>query len=258
MRQYRFLETITTLYVTFQLISDVTASKLITICGVPLSVTVLFFPVTYIFADILTEVYGYAQARRAIWHALIASVLAALAYHLTLLIPPAAGTSDAAHQQVLGTVPRILVGGWIAVWTGALLNDYILAKMKVWTKGRFLALRTISSTVIGELANTSLFYWIALAGIMSGDSLVQSILVGASIKVMVEIVCTPWTCWVVRTMKRLEKEDFYDQNTNFNPFALYISNVRPSGCCSSAARDPQCATVQNNCTEQACCAICAK
>jgi uncharacterized integral membrane protein (TIGR00697 family) len=218
MKHYRFLDSITTVYVAFQLISDVTASKMVTIFDVPVSVTVLYFPITYIFSDILTEVYGYAQARRVVWHAVLASVLAAGIYQFVLALPATNTVSDNAYQHVLGQVPRVLIGGWIAVWAGGMLNDYILAKMKILTNGKFLWLRTTTSTLVGEFTNTALFYSIALAGILPNHFLLQAILVGTAMKVAVEIVFTPWTCWVIAKLKMLEEEDFYDRTTNFNPF----------------------------------------
>lgn len=221
MRSYRFLGIITTAYITFQLVSDITAGKIISLFGFPVSVTVLYFPVTYIFADILTEVYGYARARAVVWQVVLASVLAGLIYQLVVVLPPGPGfDANDAYSRVLGSVPRILLGGWLAVWAGGLLNDYILARMKVWSNGKHLWSRTIGSTVVGEFANTALFYTIALSGVLPNTVLLQAIFTGWAIKVGVEVVFTPWTYWVVRTLKRLENEDHYDRETNFNPFIL--------------------------------------
>lgn len=219
MKQYRFLGFITVLYVTFQLISDVTAGKLINFFGFPVSVTVIFFPITYIFADILTEVYGYGAARRVIWQVLICSVLAGIAYQIAVYLPPPPGfDANAAYSRVLGSLPRILLGGWIAVWVGGILNDYVLAKMKIWTNGKYLWTRTVGSTIVGEFANTVLFYTIALSGILPTQLLISSILTGWVLKSIVEIVFTPWTYFVVSKLKRLENEDYFDRDTDFNPF----------------------------------------
>ncbi len=219
MKQYRFLSIITILYITFQLVSDVTAGKLISFFGFPVSVTVLYFPVTYIIGDILTEVYGYSRARKVVWEVLLASVLAGLVYQLVVYLPAANGfNANDAYVTVFGSVPRILLGGWIAVWVGGILNDYVLAKMKVWTNGKYLWTRTIGSTIVSEFANTALFYTIALSGILPSNILVQAILTGWMIKVAVEVIFTPWTYWVVAKLKRLENEDYYDRTTNFNPF----------------------------------------
>ena len=221
MKSYKYLGLITTLYIAFQLISDVTAGKIVQLGIFTVSATVLYFPITYIFSDILTEVYGYARARSVVWTVLSCSVLAGVIYQLVVYLPPAVGfDANDAYARVLGSVPRILLGGWIAVWAGGILNDYILAKMKVWTNGKHLWTRTIGSTVVGEFANTVLFYTIALYAVLPNNLLVASILSGWLIKVGVETVLTPWTYWVVHKLKKLEGEDYYDRDTNFNPLIL--------------------------------------
>ncbi|MEK7584444.1 MAG: queuosine precursor transporter [Patescibacteria group bacterium] len=221
MKQYKFLGLITALYITMQLVSDITAGKIIQFFIFPVSVTVLYFPITYIISDVLTEVYGYAKARSVVWMVLFSSILAGLVYQLVIALPPAAGfPSNDAYATVLGSVPRILLGGWIAVWVGGILNDYVLAKMKVLTKGKYLWIRTVGSTVVGELANTILFYTIALYAVLPSNLLVNSILSGWLIKVAVEIIFTPLTYAVVGKLKKLESEDFYDKDTDFNPFVL--------------------------------------
>lgn len=223
MKNYKYLGIITTLYITFQLVSDVTAGKLINIFGFPVSVTVIYFPITYIFADVLTEVYGYARARRVVWQVLLASVLAGLIYQLVSVLPPGSGfNANDAYVRVLGSVPRILLGGWIAVWVGGILNDYVMAKMKIWTNGEHLWTRTVGSTIVSEFANTVLFYSIALAGIIPTNFLVQAILTGWIIKCVVEIVLTPWTYFVCAKLKKAENEDYYDRETNFSPFSLKV------------------------------------
>lgn len=226
MKNYKYLGLITTLYIAFQLISDVTAGKIIQLGVFTVSVTVLYFPVTYIFSDILTEVYGYPRARSVVWQALLASVLAGVIYQFVVWLPPAIGfDASPAYARVLGSVPRILVGGWIAVWAGGLLNDYVLAKLKIVTKGKYLWLRTISSTIVGEGVNTLLFYTIALYSILPNNLLVTSILSGWFLKVIVEVVFTPVTYFVVTKLKKVENEDFYDINTNFNPLIIRQSDA---------------------------------
>lgn len=227
-KQYKYLGLITALYITFQLASDVTAGKLINFFGFPVSVTVIFFPITYIFADILTEVYGYGAARRVIWQVLLCSIIAGLAYQIAIILPAPAGfDASSAYARVLGSVPRILFGGWIAVWVGGLLNDYVLAKMKIWTHGRFLWTRTVGSTIVGEFANTVLFYGIALSGVLPSKLLLSSIVTGWVLKSLVEIVFTPWTYLVVFKLKTIENEDYYDRDTNFNPFILSLGEKAP-------------------------------
>ncbi len=218
-RTYRYLGLLTALYITLQLVSDVSAGKIIQIWMFTVSATVLYFPITYIFSDVLTEVYGYAQARRVVWIVLGCSVLAGLTYQLAVGLPPALGfDANAAYTRVLGSVPRILLGGWVAVWTGGILNDFVLAKMKIWTKGKHLWMRTISSTIVGEFANTFLFYTIALYGVIPRELLLQSIFSGWLLKVLVEVIFTPVTYAVVNKLKQLENEDYFDHDTKFNPF----------------------------------------
>ncbi len=217
-KHYKFFGFIVCLYVALQLISDVTAGKITAIFGFPVSVTVLYFPITYIFADILTEVYGYARARSALWTVLICSVLAGIIYQVAALMPAAPGfDADPAYRRVLGQVPRVLLGGWIAVFAGEILNDYVLAKIKISSGGRHLWIRTISSTIVGQFANTALFYVIALYAVIPTNLLVQSVISGWLLKVTVEVVMTPVTYVVVGALKRIEGVDFYDTDTNFNP-----------------------------------------
>jgi hypothetical protein len=149
------------------------------------------------------------------------SVIAGLIYMLVVLLPPAVGfDANAAYTRVLGQVPRILLGGWIAVFVGGILNDYTLAKMKVWTKGKYLWARTIGSTIIGEGANTLLFWMIALYGIIPNNLLIASMLAGWFLKVAIETIMTPVTYKVVAKLKKVEGEDYYDKNTNFNPLII--------------------------------------
>lgn len=217
-RQLKFFGFIVCLYVALQLISDVTAGKITAVFGFPVSVTVLYFPMTYIFADILTEVYGYARARSALWTVLICSVLAGIIYQIAAVLPPApAFDADQAYKRVLGQVPRVLLGGWIAVFAGEILNDFVLAKLKVFSKGRRLWVRTISSTIVGQFVNTALFYVIALYAVIPTGLLIQSVLSGWLLKVAVEVVMTPVTYAVVGALKRIEGIDVYDTQTNFNP-----------------------------------------
>lgn len=218
---YRYLGTITCFYITMQLVSDVTAGKIIHLGPFPVSVTVLYFPVTYIFADVLTEVYGYARARSVLWVVLACSVTAGLVYQLVVVLPPSPGfNANDAYARVLGQVPRILLGGWIAVFAGEILNDYVLAKMKVRSNGKRLWQRTIGSTIVGQFANTLIFYTVGLYGILPQDLLLRAILTGWLTKVTVEVIFTPLTYKVVGFLKRVEQEDYFDSATNFNPLII--------------------------------------
>jgi len=220
-KKYKYLGLITCLYVTFQLVSDVTAGKIINFLGFPVSVTVIYFPITYIFADILTEVYGYSRARGVLWIVMFCSILAGLLYTLVVILPPAIGfDGNEAYTKVLGSVPRILVGGWLAVFLGDIVNNYILAKMKILTKGKMLWARTISSTFVGEGINTSVFYVVALYGVLPNNILLEAIITGWLLKTMIEVVFTPITYVVVRYLKKKENVDHYDYETNFNPLII--------------------------------------
>ncbi|MDO8536660.1 MAG: queuosine precursor transporter [bacterium] len=221
MKQYKYLGIITALYLTFLLVSDVSAGKIIIFFGLPVSVAVIFFPFTFIFADILTEVYGYAKARSVLWTVFFCSIVAGLTYQLVIYLPPAVGfDASAAYTRVLGSVPRILLGGWIAIWAGSLLNDYIMAKMKIWTGGKYLWTRTIGSTVVGQFVDTALFYTIALYAVIPNNLFLSSIFASWLLKVAVEAIFTPLTYFVVGKLKKIENEDYYDRNTNFNPFII--------------------------------------
>ncbi len=220
-KTYKLLTLLTVLNVMFQLVSDVTAGKIIQLFIFPVSATVLFFPFVYIISDIMTEVYGYARARRVLWLTLIASVVAGIIYQVVAYLPPASifGANEA-YSIVFGIVPRVLLGGWIAVFAGDILNNYVLAKMKIWTRGKYLWTRTIGSTIIGQGANTILFYLIALSGILPANILIISILSAWFLKVAVEVIFTPVTYYVIRKVKQVEGEDYYDTDTDFNPLSF--------------------------------------
>lgn len=221
MKQYKLVEPITVLYVTLQLVSDVTAGKLIPFFGFPVSVTAIYFPLTYIFADVLTEVYGYAVGRRVLWTVLLCSALAAGLYQLAAWLPPAPGfAGNPAYVQILSQVPRIVIGSWVAVFVGEILNDFVLAKMKVWTEGAHLWSRLLGSTVIGQLVNTALFYTIGLYGVIPTKLLIESIISGWLLKCAVETALIPLTYVAINKVKQIENEDYFDKSTNFNPFSL--------------------------------------
>lgn len=218
-KQFKFLNFITVLYVTMQLVCDVTASKLVQIGPFPVSITVVYFPLTYIFADILTEVYGYGQARKALWIVMLCSVLACMTYQVVIYMPPAPVFQDnEAYLTVFNKVPRVLVGSWVAVFAGEIFNNFLLAKMKVWTNGSHLWSRLIGSTVAGQFVNTALFYSIAFFGVFPSNILVESIFSGWFLKVVVEILLIPVTYLVVGKLKQVEHEDYFDRDTDFNPF----------------------------------------
>jgi uncharacterized integral membrane protein (TIGR00697 family) len=204
-----------------QIVSDVSAGKIIQVVGMPVSITVLYFPITFIFADVLTEVYGYAYARRVLWTVMLCAFLAGIMYQVVVYVPPSPDfANNDAYVTVFGAVPRIVLGSYVAVFTGEILNDYVLAKMKIWTDGKHLWTRLVGSTVAGQLVNTALFYTVALYGVLPDSLLFKSILSGWLLKVLVEIAVIPVTYWVVAKLKHIEQVDFFDRDTNFNPFVI--------------------------------------
>ncbi|MEO8183644.1 MAG: queuosine precursor transporter [Deltaproteobacteria bacterium] len=185
----------------------------------------LFFPISYIFDDVLTEVYGYARARRAIWCGFGAMAFATLMSNLILLLPadphePFNTTLQPALEVVFGNTWRIALASMLAFWFGDFVNSYVLAKMKIMTQGRSLWMRTIGSTVVGEMVDSLVFYPIAFYGIWTAETLIKIIIFNWALKVAVEVVFTPVTYAVVNFLKRAEQQDFYDVGTNFTPFSL--------------------------------------
>lgn len=185
----------------------------------------LFFPISYIFGDVLTEVYGYARARRAIWCGSAALLFAALMSHVILTLPadpnePFNQSLQPALEIAFGGTWRIALGSILAFWVGDFVNSYVLAKMKIWTQGRFLWARTIGSTLLGQLVDSAIFYPVAFAGIWTTSTLLTIVLFNWSLKVLVEILFTPATYAVVNALKRAEHADPFDVGTDFTPFSL--------------------------------------
>lgn len=185
----------------------------------------LFFPISYLFDDVLTEVYGYARSRRAIWVGFAALVFASLMTFVILEMPaspdePFNATLQPALEVAFGSTWRIVLASMAGYWIGDFANSYVMAKMKLWTKGRWLWTRTIGSTVVGEGLDSLTFYPIAFAGIWSGTTMAKVIAFNWTMKVLVEVVLTPVTYAVVGFLKRREGVDAYDPDTDFNPFSL--------------------------------------
>lgn len=184
---------------------------------------VLFFPISYLFGDILTEVYGYARSRKVIWAGFGAMIFASL---MSIIITnlPAARTMSAEHQAavqfIFGQTPRIVLASLLAFWVGEFVNSFVMAKMKVWMVGRFLWMRTIGSTILGEVADSAIFYPVAFYGTWSNELLISVMIGNYFIKVMWEVLATPFTYLIVGFLKRAEEVDFYDTDTDFNPFTL--------------------------------------
>ncbi len=187
---------------------------------------ILFFPISYFFGDILTEVYGYAYDRRAVWAGFGALAFAAIMAQIVIALPVAPGSYMANYQQgmetVFGNSWRIALASMLAFWSGSFVNSYTLAKMKIFTRGRFLWMRTIGSTAAGELVDSSLFYILAFYGQWSLKEVIAVAFAQYVLKTAWEILATPLTYWVVGYLKRKENEDHYDIHTNFSPFKLKV------------------------------------
>lgn len=229
-KQYRYYDFVMAAFVTILLCSNLIGAAKAAEITLPLLGTVtfgagvLFFPVSYIFGDILTEVYGYGRDRRVIWAGLGALVFAALMSTVVLALKPAADPFNADYQvhlnAVFGNTPRIIFGSVTAFWAGSFVNSYVMAKMKLRSDGKRLWTRIIGSTVCGELVDSSLFYVIAFYGIWSNHQLGAVIVAQYVLKTGWEIIMTPVTYRVVTFLKQKENEDFFDRHTDFNPFKL--------------------------------------
>ncbi|MDE2311743.1 MAG: queuosine precursor transporter [Patescibacteria group bacterium] len=218
---FKYFDVIVALFVAVLIISNVASAKIAQVGGFNFDGGTVLFPIAYIFDDILTEVYGYAKARRAIWIGFSALLLTALTFAVVQYLPAAPDwTGQAAYEQIIGFVPRIIFASVCAYWAGEFLNSYVLAKMKIWTKGRFLWTRTIGSTIAGEGLDSLTFSLIAFYGLLPAGALANLIVTIYVFKVLFEAVATPLTYAVVGFLKKAEAEDYYDRDTNFNPFLL--------------------------------------
>lgn len=218
---YRAFDFIMALFVAVLLISNVASSKILRLGPFSFDGGTLLFPVSYIFGDILTEVYGYARSRRVIWAGFFAALLMGATLAMVGWLPPAQGWEhQEAYLAILGQTPRIVVGSVIAYFAGEFSNSYTLARLKLVTRGRFLWLRTIGSTVVGEGVDTVLFVLIAFAGVLPAPLLTAVMASNYAFKVGIEVLATPATYRLVNYLKRIEGEDYYDWDTDFSPFTL--------------------------------------
>ncbi len=220
---YKYLDIIIYLNITMMAIVNVISGKIISVGFFTLSAASLTIPVTYVIGDILTEVYGYKQARRATWILIFSTILMAIFFQLAIYLPAAPGfMHNDAYTQVLGQVPRVVAGAWVALFAGQFANDFVLAKMKLFTKGRHLWSRTIGSTIVGQAFDTTAFYTIALLNVIPNGLLLRSILSAWFLKVMIEVAITPVTYYIIGKLKKSEKTDTFDKETNFNPFIIRL------------------------------------
>jgi queuosine precursor transporter len=218
---FRYLDIITALFVAVLLISNIVSTKITAIGWLTFDGGTLLFPLAYIFGDVLTEVYGYKKARRVIWIGLVCNLLLAGIVMLVGVLPAASDwTNQTAYDTILGLTPRIVLGSIIAYFAGEFSNSFVMAKMKVFSKGKNLWMRTIGSTLVGELLDTLLFITIAFYGALPMDLLISIAVSNYIFKVGVEVLFTPFTYIAVNFLKKAEHEDYYDTKTNFNPFVL--------------------------------------
>jgi uncharacterized integral membrane protein (TIGR00697 family) len=228
-RKYKYYDLIMAAFVAVLLCSNLIGVHKVSSINLPLygeyiyGAGVLFFPISYLFGDILTEVYGYARSRKVIWAGFGALIFASVMSFVVITLPSAA-TMDAEKQRaiemIFGQTPRIVLASLTAFWLGEFVNSFVLAKIKLWMSGRLLFIRTIASTIAGEIADSLIFYPIAFYGIWSNEQLIGVMIGNYFIKVMWEVVATPFTYLIVGFLKRAEHEDYYDKDTDFNPFSL--------------------------------------
>lgn len=225
-RVYRYFDLVGMLFVAVLLISNTVGVKILQIGPLSLPGGVLLFPISYIFGDVLTEVYGYRASRRIIWSGLFLNFMMSGFYALVGAVRPATfWTNQQAYEAILGQVPRIVSASMVAYFCGEFSNSYVLAKLKIWMRGRHLWMRTIGSTLVGEGVDSLVFVILAFWGSLPWSAISTIIVSNYIFKVAYEIIATPFTYKVVAFLKRAENEDYYDIGTNFNPFALQDSRV---------------------------------
>ncbi|TYC87969.1 queuosine precursor transporter [Novosphingobium sp. BW1] len=241
-RHFRYFDYAMAAFVAILLLSNlIGAAKLTTVEGWTFGAGILFFPVSYVLGDVLTEVYGYANARRCVWVGFFALIFMAFMSFVVVAMPPSADWGCAAsadplladvvsatdpgtvcqstYVSVFGSTWRIVAASVVAFWAGEFVNSYVMAKMKVWTKGRYMWMRTIGSTVFGQAMDSAIFYPVAFLGVWTGQSILVVMLTNWALKVLWEAVLTPLTYLVVGWLKAREGVDVFDDNLDFSPFA---------------------------------------
>jgi queuosine precursor transporter len=221
--RFRYFDILVSAFVAILLVSNIVAPKFIALGPFRFSGAQLLFPLTYIFGDIFTEVYGYAGSRRAIWNGFFANALMAAVAMLIVALPASPEwTHQQAYETVLGFLPRLVIASLIAYWAGEFANSFVMARMKLITNGKHLWMRTIGSTAVGQFVDTLLVMTIAFAGVMATSDILNAIVSGYLAKVLYEAAMTPVTYAVVNWLKRVEGVDIMDTHTDFNPFTTKI------------------------------------
>jgi uncharacterized integral membrane protein (TIGR00697 family) len=223
--KHRFLDLLQVAFVVVLLVSNLLAQKICRIGPFAVSGAILLFPITYIFGDVFTEVYGYAASRRAIWLGFSATSLLYASAAVTIALPADPGWhNQAAFSTVFGFVPRILAASLVAFWAGEFANSYVMARLKLATDGRWLWTRTIGSTVVGQAVDTVLVIALTFGGVVSWATIASMIVTGYLLKVGYEALATPLTYAVIYALKRAEGGEVMDTHTSFNPFRVFKTN----------------------------------
>jgi queuosine precursor transporter len=218
-RRFKYLDALTTMFVVILLVSNLVAQKICMIGPLAVSGAVLLFPITYIFGDVFTEVYGFSASRRAIWLGFFGTTLLYLVSSAVIALPGAPEwRNQEAFTVVFGFIPRILISSLIAYWAGEFANSYTMAKLKLMTNGRRLWTRTVGSTVVGQGVDTVLVITLTFGGKYPVRELANIIVTGYLLKVAYEVLATPLTYLVIGWLKRNEHADAFDRHENFNPF----------------------------------------
>lgn len=222
MRNFKYFDVIMALFVAVLLISNLASTKILTLGLFTFDGGTLLFPLSYIFGDILTEVYGYQRARKVIWTGFGAALLMSLVLWIVQILPPAADwPNQQAYESLLGFVPRIVMASLIAYFAGAFSNAFLLSKLKIRTNGKYLWIRTIGSTIIGEGIDTVIFCIVAFYGLFPNEVLIAIIISNYLFKTGVEVIFTPVTYAIVRFLKKKEEIDTYDRGISYNPFRYF-------------------------------------
>jgi uncharacterized integral membrane protein (TIGR00697 family) len=217
--RFRYYDLLVHVFVVVLLISNLVGQKITAVGPFRISGAQLLFPITYIFGDVFTEVYGYGASRRAIWIGFFASALLAAMGLVAVWLPPAPGwDGQAAFAKVFTFVPRLVAASLAAFWCGEFANSFVMAKMKLLTRGRYLWTRTVGSTVVGQAVDTSVVMVLAFGGSINSGLIANLVVSGYLGKVLYEVAATPLTYWIVGFLKRREGVDAFDANTDFNPF----------------------------------------
>ncbi|MCL5667095.1 MAG: queuosine precursor transporter [Patescibacteria group bacterium] len=217
----KYFDVITGLFVAILIISNIASAKVASLGPFNYDAGTILFPVSYIFGDVLTEVYGYRKSRRVIWLGFACLVLMAITFAIVQYLPPARDwQNQAAYETILGFVPRLVLASIAGYWAGEFTNSFVLAKMKIWTKGRYLWTRTIGSTIAGEALDSLVFGLCAFYGTMPLPAVINLMATIYVFKVLIEVVATPLTYAVIGYLKITENSDTYDIGTNFNPFRI--------------------------------------